>query len=195
MKKNILATLVLSTLFLSQANAQKLKKVFNGKNLDGWVIPEPNNDNWTVSKGILTVKSDDTRKGKTLWTEKHYKDFIVQADYKNVSGVIDSGIFLRSEKDQIQIGISGSLKRDLTGSPYVPGKGYPKEADLSSLKKDDWNTLKVKVVGNTYTVWLNGVEVMNYISEGIADEGPIGIQLHPGNVMNIQYRNILVAEI
>ena len=195
MKKYILSTLVLSIVALSQANAQKLKKAFNGKNLDGWVVPMPNNDNWTVSKKILTVKSDDTRKGKTLWTEKSYKDFLIQADYKNVSGVVDSGIFLRSDKDQIQIGISGSLKRDLTGSPYIPGKGYPKEADLSSLKKDDWNTLKIKVVGNSYTVWLNGAEVMNYTSEGIADEGPIGIQLHPGNEMCIQYRKILVAEI
>ncbi len=195
MKKYILSTLVLSIVALSQANAQKLKKAFNGKNLDGWVVPKPNNDNWTVSKKILTVKSDDTRKGKTLWTEKSYKDFLIQADYKNVSGVVDSGIFLRSDKDQIQIGISGSLKRDLTGSPYIPGKGYPKEADLSSLKKDDWNTLKIKVVGNSYTVWLNGAEVMNYTSEGIADEGPIGIQLHPGNEMCIQYRKILVAEI
>jgi hypothetical protein len=177
------------------SQAQKLKKIFNGKNLDGWVIPQPNNDNWTVANKILTVTSDDTRKGKTLWTEKSYKNFIIQADYKNVSGIVDSGFFLRSEKDQVQIGISGSLKRDLTGSPYIPGKGYPKEADLSSLKKDDWNTMKIKVEGNSYTVWLNGVEVMNYTSEGMINEGPIGIQLHPGNVMSIQYKNIVLAEI
>lgn len=36
---------------------------------------------------------------------------------------------------------------------------------------------------------------MNYTSEGIADEDPVGIQLHPGNEMNIQYRKILVGEI
>jgi hypothetical protein len=195
MKKTSLLFAIIILATSQSISAQKLKKVFNGKNLDGWVIPQPNNDNWTVSKGILTVTSDETKKGKTLWTEKQYKDFIVQADYKNVSGIVDSGIFLRSEKDQIQIGISGSKKRDLTGSPYIPGKGYPKEASLNSLKADDWNTLKVKVVGNSYTVWLNGVEVMNYTSEGMEASGPIGIQLHPGNVMSIQYKNIKVVEI
>jgi hypothetical protein len=195
MKKLLILSIALTLSCSLNSQAQKLKKIFNGKNLDGWVIPQPNNDNWTVANKVLTVASDDTRKGKTLWTEKQYKNFIIQADYKNVSGIVDSGFFLRSEKDQVQIGISGSLKRDLTGSPYIPGKGYPKEADLSSLKVDDWNTMKIKVEGNSYTVWLNGVEVMNYTSEGIADEGPIGIQLHPGNVMSIQYRNILLAEI
>jgi hypothetical protein len=195
MKK--LSILFIAFLLVGSLNsqAQKLKKIFNGKNLDGWVIPQPNNDNWKVANKILTVTSDDTRKGKTLWTEKSYKNFIIQADYKNVSGIVDSGFFLRSEKDQIQIGISGSKKRDLTASPYIPGKGYPKEASLNSLKADDWNTMKIKVEGNSYTVWLNGVEVMNYTSEGMINEGPIGIQLHPGNVMSIQYRNIVLAEI
>ena len=61
-------------------------------------------------------------------------------------GTIDSGIFIRTEKQQIQIGESGSLKRDLTGSPYIPGKGYPVEAEnvKELLKMDDWNTMKVK---------------------------------------------------
>ena len=44
---------------------------------------------------------------------------------------VDSGIFIRGENPQnpqIQIGISGSLNRDMTASPYVPKQGYPIEA-------------------------------------------------------------------
>jgi hypothetical protein len=146
---------------------------------------------------VLFVKNNAERKGSILWTNKKYRDFILEADFLMGDGVVDSGFFLRSESDQVQIGISGSLKRDLTGSPYIPGKGYPVEAkgvkDLLKLK--DWNSMKIKVTGKSYTVWLNGMEVMNYQSTTIADEGPIGIQLHPKNEMSISFRKIRLAEL
>ncbi|WP_304237309.1 DUF1080 domain-containing protein [Jiulongibacter sediminis] len=176
--------------------AQKTKKAFNGKNFKGWVVPQPNNDNWTIENGILHVQSSEDRKGKILWTEKEYTDFIIEAEYKNVSGIVDTGIFLRSETDQIQIGISGSLKKDVTGSPYIPGKGYPVFSTIDGvLKENDWNHIKVKVVGDTYTVWLNGSEVMTYTSPDIPVSGPIGLQLHPGNIMAVDYKNIRIAEL
>jgi hypothetical protein len=178
------------------AQDPKLKKIFNGKNLDGWVLPANNQDNWVAENGILHVKSDTSKKGSILWTEKKYSNFIISADFIMLDGTVDSGIFLRSENDQIQIGISGSLKRDLTGSPYLPKLRYPVEANVKEvLKPKDWNTMKVKVVDKTYTVWLNGVEVMSYTSEAIPASGPVGLQLHPGNVMSIDYRNILLAEL
>jgi hypothetical protein len=194
MKKVVFLFLLVFT--LQQSNAQKLKKIFNNKNLEGWVVPQPNNDNWVVKDKMLLVTSSAEKKGSILWTEKSYKDFVVEVEYKDVSGVIDSGIFLRGENDQVQIGISGSLKRDLTASPYIPGLRYPVEAKVDGiLKLGDWNTLKVQVVGNTYKAWLNGKEVMTYTSEKIPATGPVGIQLHPGNVMSIQYRNIKLAVI
>ena len=191
---------ILSILFfiatVVQAQEPKMKKIFNGKSLKGWKAPE-NNVWWSASKGILFVKSTPEKKGSILWTEKSYENFVFQADFLMGDGVVDSGIFLRSENDQIQIGISGSLKRDLTGSPYIPKLKYPSEATAAKdvLKPKDWNTMKIKVVDKTYTVWLNGVEVMNYTSESIPASGPIGIQLHPGNEMSISYRNIVVAKL
>ena len=173
-----------------------MKKVFNGKTLNGWVVPE-NNIWWSAGNGILSVKNGPERKGSILWTEKTYKDFVVQTDFRFGGGTVDSGIFLRNDKQQIQIGISGSLKRDMTCSPYIPGKGYPVEAEgvKSLLKTDGWNTMKVQAKGNEYTVWLNGEKVMTYTSENAIEEGPIGLQLHPKNEMSIDFRNIRVAEI
>lgn len=194
MRSNILFIVLL--LFAFTSFGQKTKKIFNGKNLDGWVVPSPNNDNWTAEKGILHVKSSDDKKGSILWTEKEYTDFVIEAEYKDISGVVDTGIFLRSETDQIQIGISGSLKKDVTGSPYIPGKRYPVFAAIDGvLKPGEWNHIKVKVVDNTYTVWLNGQEVMTYTSEDIPEKGPVGLQLHPGNTMAVDYRNIKLAEL
>lgn len=191
-----IVTLVISSSFTTDEKDPKLKKAFNGKNLDGWIAPE-GNIWWKAEKGILTAQSGPDKKGSILWTDKEYKDFIIQADFKFGKGTIDSGIFIRTEKQQIQIGESGSLKRDMTCSPYIPGKGYPEEAvkvkDL--LKMDDWNTIKIKAKGSVYTMWLNGEEVLTYDSDTAIEKGPIGIQLHPGRDMHIDYKNIKLAEI
>ena len=173
-----------------------LHPIFNGEDLTGWAVPN-NNVWWTVQDGILEVRSDPDQLGSILWTEQEYRNFIFEADFKMVDGTVDSGIFMRNDHDQIQIGISGSLKRDMTCSPYIPGKGYPVEAEGVSnlLRQDDWNTIKIKAVGSTYTTWLNGQQVMTYTSESAVEEGPLGIQLHPKRDMHIQYRNIKASAI
>jgi len=193
MKKLLAFFLLMMVIVSTQAQDPKLKKIFNGKTLKGWVEPS-NNVWWTANDGILFVKSTAEKKGSILWSESKYENFIIQADFLMGDGTVDSGIFLRSEHDQIQIGISGSLKRDLTASPYIPKKGYPVEAKVKDiLKLKDWNTMKVKVVGSTYTVWLNGNEVMTYTSENMPASGPVGFQLHPGNEMSCSFRNIRLA--
>ena len=179
----------------AQAQNTNLKSIFNGEDLSGWVEPE-NNIWWTAKDGILTANYGPDRKGSILWTKKQYKDFVVQLDFKFISGNIDTGIFLRSESPQIQIGISGSLKRDMTGSPYLPGKGYPVEAKGAAklLKPMDWNTIKVAAKGNSYTVWLNGEEILQYEGEDGPTKGPIGLQLHGKRNMVVDFRNILVGK-
>lgn len=169
--------------------------IFNGKNLNGWTSDNP--ACWSVSDGILHAANDPDQKGDILQTAKSYKNFIVQADFKFGTGRVDTGIFLRDTKEQIQIGESGSLKRDMTALPYIPGKGYPIQVETaqSVFKPKDWNTIKVQVIGNTYTTWLNGTEIMTYESESIIPEGPIGIQVHPKREMSVDFRNILAQEL
>lgn len=174
----------------------KLNSIFNGKTWENWKVPDGNE--WSIKKGKITAKNNPEKKGSILWTQETYKDFIVQLDFKLIDGNIDSGIFMRGDdkkNPQIQIGISGSLKRDMTGSPYVPGSGYPVEA--SNVKKllrlKGWNTIRARAIGNSYTVWLNGEEVMNYTMPNANLEGPVGIQLHPNREMEIQFRKIRLA--
>lgn len=113
--------------------------IFNGKDLAGWKAPE-NNIWYLVEEGILKIRSGPEQKGSILWTEKEFEDFIVELEFRFGEGVVDSGVHVRNQ-DQIQIGISGSLKRDMTASPYIPGKGYPVEAEgvKDLLKAKDWN--------------------------------------------------------
>jgi len=192
----VIALLFIGCIYTVTAQEPKMKKVFNGKNLKGWTVPD-NNIWWSAKDGQLMAKSGPEKTGNIIWTEKNYKDFVIETDFKYGEGTVDTGIFLRNEDQQIQMGISGSLKRDMTGSPYIPGKGYPVEAEgvADVLKPKDWNTIKVKAVANVYTVWINGTEVLNFESADVPEEGPIGLQLHPGNEMEVSFRNIRVGEI
>lgn len=173
------------------------KNYFDGSNLSQWRLPE-NNIWWTVENKILKAKSGPDQIGSILWTKEKYKDFRVRLKFKFGPGTVDSGIFMRGDNTrnpQIQIGISGSLKRDMTGSPYVPKQGYPQEATLvaSLLKQDDWNNMEAEAIGNRYRVWFNGKQVMDYTLDDANLVGPVGIQLHPKRDMEIWFKSIDVA--
>ncbi|MEC8547247.1 MAG: DUF6807 family protein [Bacteroidota bacterium] len=189
------------------------KSYFDGSDLSNWIIKTRrgekkgtivsevnNNDNiwWSIEDGNLRVKSGPEEKGSTLWTRDEFKNFRVRLKFKFVDGNIDSGVFMRGSDEfnpQIQIGVSGSLKRDMTGSPYIPKKGYPKEAikvaDL--LKMNDWNQMEAEAIENKYRVWFNGVFVMDYELEEGNLNGPVGIQLHSNRNMEILYKDIDIA--
>ena len=187
---------VLVFLMTIRADERELEPLFNGSDFSGWQEPE-NNIWWSIEDGVLIGKNDPELKGSTLWTSKEYTDFILQLDFRFGPGSVDSGVFIHKESEQIQIGISSSLKRDMTCSPYVAGKGYPVEGVgvAALLKKDDWNTVRIQVAGNVYTVMLNGKQVLEYPSLTAVEKGPLGLQIHPGQDMQISFKNILIAEI
>ncbi len=191
----LICTVAFAALSSALVAQEKFEPVFNGKDLSGWKAPEKNV--WyLVQDGILQLRSSEDKKGSVLWTEKEYENFVMELEFKFISGTIDSGVHVKSD-DQIQIGISGSLKRDMTASPYIPGKGYPVEAEgvKELLKMDDWNQMRIEVRGTEYVVSLNGKKVMNYKSESGKAKGPIGLQLHGGRDMAIDYRNRKVGEL
>lgn len=175
----------------STADDGELKSIFNGKDLTGWDVPD-NNIWFTVKDGVLKLENGPQKKGQTLWTSDEYENFEMEFDFKMGKGTVDSGVYVRNSREQIQIGISGSLKRDMTGSPYISGKGYPVEAKgvKELLKLDDWNTMKICAEGKKYTVWLGGEKIMTYESDSAIKKGKIGIQLHGNRVMSIEYRNL-----
>ena len=176
----------------------KLKPIFNGKVLTGWKVPKDNDEaGWYKAvDGVLKVQSGTKKKGSILWTTKKYRNFVMEFDFRFGEGVVDSGVHVRT-KDQIQIGISGSLKRDMTCSPYIPGKGYPVEAKniKELLKPKGWNIMRIQAIGKEYTVWLQGEKVMTYKSASAIEEGPLGIQLHGNRNMSIDYRNLKLAKL
>ena len=190
---------LLSSSLLGKKDISKESSDLLGKHgLKGWKVPEGNEASkwYQATNNILEVRSGSKKKGSVLWTKKQYQDFEVSLEFRFIDGIIDSGIHLRNS-DQIQIGISGSLKRDMTCSPYIPGKGYPVEAKniKKLLKPKDWNQMRIRAVGQNYTVWLQEEEVMKYKSSSAKEKGPIGIQLHGSRNMKIDFQDISVNEL
>jgi hypothetical protein len=136
-----------------------------------------------------------------LYTEKSYQDVVIECEVR-FSGEIDSGIMVRKDaagkKDiQMQIGVSRSLKKDMTCTFYVgkyPEAGWaPKVPAL--WKNGEWNKIRFQAKGDTYTVWLNGEQVSNYVDAGYPQAAPVGLQVHGGVKMKVEYRNIAIGEI
>lgn len=198
MNSKLLCCAVFLTFATALVAGPKLKPIFNGKDLSGWEVPDGNDEaGWYKAvEGVLKIQSGSKKKGSILWSKKKYRNFVMEFEFRMGEGRVDSGVHVRT-KDQIQIGISGSLNRDMTCSPYIPGKGYPVEAKniKKLLKPKDWNTMRIQAIGKEYTVWLRGEKVMTYKSDSAIDEGPIGIQLHGGRNMAIDYRKLKLAEL
>jgi len=182
----------------------KLESAFNGKDLAGW---KTSGDDafWTAAEGVLTGENKeafkDYKKGNMLYTDKSYQDVVIECECR-FSGEIDSGIMVRRDsagkKDiQMQIGVSRSLKKDMTGAFYIgkyPEAGWaPKVATL--WKNNEWNKIRFQAKGDTYSVWINGEQVSNYVDAGYPKAAPIGLQVHGGVKMKVEYRNISVGEI
>lgn len=187
---------ILICVLLCAASLQAAEPVvlFDGKSLTGWK-PSAMPEYWSVKDAAIVGKSDAKKKGSILWTEASFEDFVFDAEFR-YEGHVDSGFFLRNENEQIQIGISGSLKRDMTASPYIGKKGkYPVEAvgvkDL--LKIGDWNRIKIEVKGKKYIVTLNGKQVLDYTTDMEPAKGPIGLQVHPGVEMEIHFRKLQIT--
>jgi Domain of Unknown Function (DUF1080) len=193
--KNTLALFAACAALLLPAHAGEPVSIFNGKDLSGWKEPAGNLW-WSVKDGVLVGENDEKLKGSMLYTEKAYGDFEVETEVRWV-GEIDSGIMARKPEIQVQFGVSRSLKKDMTCSFYIGN--YPEEGRAKGtetlLKKDDWNKVKLRAQGDTFTVWLNGQQVTEYKNAKYAGPGPIGIQVHGGLKMKVEYRNLTVREL
>jgi hypothetical protein len=163
--------------------------IFNGRDLAGWRVSGA--EYWKVADGVLIGESDAAKKASMLYTEKAYGDVIVEGEVR-FHGEIDSGFMLRKPEVQVQIGVSRSLKRDMTCSFYVGN--YPEEAQAKRagdlLRPGDWNRIRVQAKGDTFTVWLNGEQVSQFTSDKYRQPGPIGLQIHGGVQMKVEFRDL-----
>ncbi len=154
---------------------------------------------WTTENNLIIGENVD-KKNSVLWTAKNFKDYELVVKFKTDSKDYDSGVFLRGNSHQVQIGVSRSLRKDLTACIYAPvdkkGK-YPASSDkIKELHKfGDWNEMKIIVKGKHMQVFLNGTQTVDYTGVKIKDQGPIGLQLHAGVHQKMEFEIVSFKEL
>lgn len=181
----------------------KLVPLFNGKDLSNFKADDAK-PFWRVEKGVLIGENDAAQKGHYLWTQKEYSDFVMEFDvrWKSTSERgVDTGVEMRKPHLQLQLGVSGSLRVDMTGSFYTGGKpAYPEAGQAKNAKQlmkpeGEWNTFRIQAKGNTFTCWINGVKASEYTDPKFSGAAPIGLQIHPKVEMKVEFRNVKIAEL
>jgi hypothetical protein len=97
------------------------------------------------------------------------------------------------EKGRLFMAVRGQVTRVTGGRPPVLVAALGDEAQLAALATDGWNAVHLIVRGNTLMHLLNG----RLMSVTIDDDAPnrpadglIGVQVHVGPPMKVEYRNI-----
>ncbi|MDA0201124.1 MAG: DUF1080 domain-containing protein [Bacteroidetes bacterium] len=179
--------------FLS-VNAQKTS-LFNGKDLSGWNIH--GTELWYVEDGLLVCESGPEKKYGYLSTEKSYDDFILTLEFKQEANG-NSGVFFRSTLEgtkisgwQAEVAPPGN---DSGGIYESYGRGWlikPDPKKDKALKMGEWNRMKIKVVGDKVTTWLNGTQMITLEDEKIGQgKGSIALQIHDGGGIKVRWRNL-----
>src|SRR5215204_2832265 len=184
----------------SYLTAQKTKKLFNGKNLSGWTVH--GTEKWYVENKELVCESGPDKQYGYLSTNKNYKDFTLTLDFKlEANG--NSGVFIRSGIEGTKISgwqVEVAPENHHTGGIYESyGRGWiiqPKPEDEKWLRAKDWNTLKIKMVGDEITTWLNGHQMVTLKDEKIGKgEGFIALQIHDGGGIKVRWKNLKIQEL
>ena len=180
-------------------NAQTVS-LFNGENLDGWKIY--GTEKWYVEEGLLICESGPEAGYGYLATDKHYKNFILELDFKQEADG-NSGVFIRSTVDgttvsgwQVEVAPPGYF----TGGVYESyGRHWLAKPELEKdkvLEFGEWNHMKIKVDGDNITSWLNGTEMISLKDEIIGNgEGSILLQIHDGGGIKVKWNNIQLTEL
>lgn len=196
--------------------------LFNGKDLEGWkgLVGNPITrakmskkelaaaqakadreafNDWKVVDGTIVF---DGKGFNNLCTVKQYGDFELLVDWKLFPGPEpDAGIYLRGTP---QVQIWDTARVDVgaqvgSGGLYNNQVHPSKPLKVADLKVGEWNTFRIRMIGDRVSVWLNGELVTdNVILENYWDRSlpifpieQIELQAHGSKVA---YRDIYIKE-
>ena len=194
---------IIFLLFLSLCTTILLpaqKKIFNGKDLTGWTVH--GTEKWYVENKQLICESGPDKQYGYLSTDKPYKNFELTLQFRQEANGI-SGVFIRSSIEAVKINgwqVEVAPAGLHTGGLYESyGRGWliqPKPEDEKYLKAGAWNDLKIRMVNDEVTTWLNGHQMVNLKDEKIGKgEGFIALQIHDGGGIKIRWKKIKVKEL
>jgi len=170
----------------------EFKKLFNGKNLDGWQVLW--GGEWKVVDGVIEGGIEDGM--GWLLTEEEFSDFIYRLKVKITKGG-NSGLTIRfpvpadpnertwdaaSKNDKLNPAFGGYELQiynsnqpgvgNPSGSIYNIGRAYG-----GKLKPDEWNEYVVYAEGPHMAVYINGEKVAE-AKDTRSLNGVVGLQVH-----------------
>jgi hypothetical protein len=144
-----------SALALLADDEAGFKPLFNGKDLTGWHLRNPNGvKSWSVLPGgvLKNTVSKDVH-GTDLVTDQNFWNFTVRYEYMTPEDS-NSGFYLRG-RHELQI-----LGDHKSGQPSQTGNGslYNFKAPDKFVTKPagEWQTVEATMIGNRITVIMNG---------------------------------------
>ena len=188
---------------LAAADADGWMALFNGRNLDGW---DGDPALWSVENGAIVGSTDGhpIKQNTFLIHKQPFADFILKAEVKLRNH--NSGIQFRSVRlaepgwiaSGYQADCSEAGDRSAWGNFYEErgrGRGVMKTPDegwrigRKVYHKGDWNEYEILAQGHHIRLKLNGAETIDTTDDKAAS-GIIAIQLHMGEPMRVEVRNI-----
>ncbi len=148
---------------LAKARYGKPVALFNGKDLDGWELTNPNNANgWVAEDGQLVNKAVQPESGKhiaygNLKTLAEFEDFNLKLEV-NVPAKSNSGIYLRGIYELQILDSYGKQP-----SPHNMGAIYSRITPGVSAEKPagQWQSLDITLLDRHVTVVLNGKTIID----------------------------------
>lgn len=212
------SSLILAALSIpSFALAADWQPLFNGQDLKGW-SGDPNI--WRVENGVIVGETDDAKrkiKANTflIWEGGEPVDFVLE--YKaRVTGKNNSGVQYRSRRPDPQGWVLKGYQMDLHPAKNYLGMLYEEggrgiacqrgqivaladkpsvtgELPINDVALDQWNEFRVEARGNVLKHFVNGqqsVEITDVQEQKRALKGLIGLQVHAGPPMKVEFKDL-----
>jgi hypothetical protein len=157
--------------------------------------------------GVIVGTAVPDTSNTFLCTKKHYKDFILELEFK-VDPTLNSGIQVRSNARDRPTSVTWKTPDGEEKSATVPAgivHGYQVEIDPSdrawsagiydesrrgwlddlrdneparqAFRQGEWNKVRIKARGDSIKTWINGVPAAD-LRDGMTSKGFIGLQVH-----------------
>jgi hypothetical protein len=95
-------------------------------------------------------------------------------------------------------GIRANVSKNAWNGMTVTGSLGSSDSLKTFIKSADWNSFRLVVKGNHLQHYINGILMSDVIDEDTvngASKGLLGVQVHVGPPMKVQYRNLMLKEL
>ena len=187
--------------------------LIEGRTLDEWKVPS---GHWSIEEERIVGQTggENLEIPEWLYTKQRFSDFVFTCELKLTGDDHrNTGIYYRVNTFRFEsyqgnksfeapsgYEFDAAFSNSYTGSlgdwytrPSL--RIYADQAVITQVyKPGKWNRMTIRAYGNRLEYWINGIKIMDYLDHDPKAflEGVIGLQLHDGSAMRVEFRNIRV---